>query len=673
MFEALALAEYESAWGLSTAATKRILGTLADRSGGSTPLDEVMLALACLRAGMNAESERLARRAEGKPPADVPTAAFLLQLQATRGGEAPEAVRFLLAQRAGKGWRTTIEGAWAILGLAAILDRGAGEEAAGRIVVTADGAAVRELALPGRVDPSFDGRISVAEPPGGWGEKIVVRLSFEGRGTAFYTAAFEALKGGEATEPVRRGLEVYREYLQKDGESWRPVERKVRPGSAVLVHLWVASSEPREYVMVSDPRPDGFEPVDREDLRLGGRRRAVDGLSDRVDLSEGWAARLEEFRRTVRGDPARESTWAKALLREIFVERRFQVLAHEVELSLPSGAPAAAVEHRDDRTLLFLERLHSGVTHLYYIVRPELAGAFHALPAEAGPMYEPEIYGSGAEHRIEVSADEADPARPRTLDFAPGVEGLAEIVGLLDRVDADEVIGQAPANPRIGDLLMRVADDRVLRKWLSADPALRAAGTALRERIEAARRDLATRRLAVEALSLAPEERLPVLEGALASDDLPKVVTDGADAGDLARLENALLWAAEDRALRMELLAECLRRRMTAEIGALSLRPVTLARIVTALGSNAPVGDALVRWKLSQRGSFAGGTLAALADWLERDLALGVRIEGDPGKPLSAIDGRVSEILFRALRSVDLFYRVRDGALRIGPLDRIGD
>ncbi len=632
-----------------------------------------MLALACLRAGMNAEAERLARRVEGKTPTDVPTAAFLLQLQAARGGEAAESVRFLLGRRTGKGWSTTIEGAWAILGLSALLERGAAEAAPGKVVVSANGAAVGELALPGRADPAFDGRISVPEPPAGWGGKVVVRLAFEGQGTAFYTATLEAMKGGEQTDPVRRGLEVSREYLQREGESWRPVEGKLRLGRPVLVHLTVSSAAPRDYVMVSDPRPDGFEPVEREDLRLAGKRRVVDGLSDRVDLSEGWAARLEEFRRTVRGDAARESAWAKALLREILVERRFQVQAREEELSLPTGQPAAAVEHRDDRTLLFIENLHPGETHFYYVARPELAGSLHVLPAEAGPMYEPEIAGAGTESRLEVAADAGGPASPRTLALAPGVAGLAAVVALLDRVDADEVIGQAPSNPRIGELLMRVADESALRAWLSAGGALRGAGTDLRERIEAARRDLATRRLAVEALSLAPKERLPALEGALGSDDLPKVVTEGADAGDLARLDNALLWAAEDRALRMDLLAECLRRRGTAEIGALSVRPVTLARIVAALGSNAPAGDARVRWKLSQRGSFEGGPPSALAAWLERDLGLTVKLEGGPDKPLPALEARVSEILYLALRSADLFYRVRDGALRIGPLDRIAD
>jgi uncharacterized protein YfaS (alpha-2-macroglobulin family) len=669
----LALAEYESAWGLSTAATKRLAGSLADLREPQLPLDEIMLALACERLGMKEEAARLAKRAEALPLNGVPHAALLLQLQAARGGEAGDVLRFLLAHRVGQGWRTTMESAYAILGLSAILDRPAagGYAAPGRIVIEVNGEAARELTLPGRLDPAFDGRISVPEPPAGWGGKVVVRFTFEGRGTAFYTASLEAMLGGEDGPPVKRGLEISREYFEGGEGGWKPVEGGIAAGKKVLVHLTIRSSEPREYVMVTDPRGDGFEPVDGNVDDYRSRTRVVEGLTDHVDLSEGWLARRVAFQREIRGDAARESAWARELLREIVEKRRFAPRVREENFSPPNAVPAASVEHRDDRTLFFLAELPAGTSHLYYMVRAELSGEVHVLPPQATPMYEPEIHGAGVEARLRVTDELLVGAGVRTFPLAPGVSGLTRVLQALERIDADELIGLIPSSPRIGDLLARVLTEPALRTWLSADSETRAAGSDLRERIEAARHDLATRRLCAEALGSAPKEWLPAIEEAMGSDRLAALVFKGAVAGDAAAIDVALAWAVEDRAFRLELLEEAQRLRGTAQVEAAAFHPVTVADVLRALGPKAPGGDALVRWRLSQRGSIPDLTLGDLAVRLERDLGLKLKLVASPDVSLLPASGRVSEILDRTLLPARLYTRIRDGVLWVGPLDEI--
>src|SRR5204863_3537900 len=107
-------------------------------------------------------------------------------------------------------------------------------------------------------------RISIPAPATGWGEKAVVTLSFDGQGSAFYTASLGALLGGEDRPPVSSGFEITRSYFQRaaDGSSWSLEEGPITPGRTALVLLQIQSNVARDYVMITDPRPDGFEPLD---------------------------------------------------------------------------------------------------------------------------------------------------------------------------------------------------------------------------------------------------------------------------------------------------------------------------------------------------------------------------------------------------------------------------
>jgi hypothetical protein len=79
----------------------------------------------------------------------------------------------------------------------------------------------------------------------------------------------------------------------------------------------------------------------------------------------------------------------------------------EVDALLPDGAEwpwYTHAEERDDRLAFFLDRVEQGETVLEYLVRPEMAGRFTALPTAASGMYEPDLLARGAEARIEVAA-----------------------------------------------------------------------------------------------------------------------------------------------------------------------------------------------------------------------------------------------------------------------------
>jgi hypothetical protein len=202
-----------------------------------------------------------------------------------------------------------------------------------------------------------------------------------------------------------------------------------------------------------------------------------------------------------------------------------------------------------------------------------------------------------------------------------------------------------------------------------------AGAAGLSERIDAARRDLRTRRLCADALDDAPTFWPAAIEEALRDDRLARRVLDGAAPGtadEASALVNVLLWAREDRDLRLALLAAAQRRRGTARLDDAAVRPVTVAQVLDRLGDKAPAGDARARWLLAQRVTLDGATLKDLRTLCERDLGLQVTIlseAADHAGKVSVREAPVAEAFDKLLGPASLYYRVRGGALWVGRLE----
>jgi uncharacterized protein YfaS (alpha-2-macroglobulin family) len=77
----------------------------------------------------------------------------------------------------------------------------------------------------------------------------------------------------------------------------------------------------------------------------------------------------------------------------------------EVSELLPQGTEwpyGTHAEQRDDRNVFFLEDLEQGETVIEYLDRPEMAGTFVALPANASSMYMPDLEVRSREERVVV-------------------------------------------------------------------------------------------------------------------------------------------------------------------------------------------------------------------------------------------------------------------------------
>jgi uncharacterized protein YfaS (alpha-2-macroglobulin family) len=77
----------------------------------------------------------------------------------------------------------------------------------------------------------------------------------------------------------------------------------------------------------------------------------------------------------------------------------------EIDAIMPDGVErpwTAWGEARDDRAAFFVSSLDKGETRIEYLLRPEIAGTFIALPTWAGGMYAPELETRGGEERLRV-------------------------------------------------------------------------------------------------------------------------------------------------------------------------------------------------------------------------------------------------------------------------------
>ena len=138
-------------------------------------------------------------------------------------------------------------------------------------------------------------------------------------------------------------------------------------GDLVLVDLVLVTPSPREFVVLDDPLPAGFEAVDAR-LATTGASYDVDRADDRASDDDDDEPGDDEV---AKGTAYRPSQF----LREI----------------------------RDDRVLFFVDHLPAGMFRYRYLARATSIGAFVVPPAKAEEMYTPEVFGRTGADLIRIS------------------------------------------------------------------------------------------------------------------------------------------------------------------------------------------------------------------------------------------------------------------------------
>jgi uncharacterized protein YfaS (alpha-2-macroglobulin family) len=195
-----------------------------------------------------------------------------------------------------------------------------------------------------------------------------VTLTRSGKGRLYFANRLSFALKGVQIDPVDSGIDIRREYSVKRDGAWHLLSgpAQVRRGDLVRVDLFLSLPAPRNFVVVSDPLPGGLETVNT-DLATASN---VDDAEAPYDKEGGsWWFHFGDW------SEYNASLWS-------FYHR----------------------ELRADSVRFYSDWLPAGNYHLSYAAQAIAEGSFEAPPVRAEEMYDPDVYGLGAEGRLNVGA-----------------------------------------------------------------------------------------------------------------------------------------------------------------------------------------------------------------------------------------------------------------------------
>lgn len=280
-----------------------------------------------------------------------------------------QSVRWLVVARGAEQWRTTIDRALGVLALTGYAAQTGELGGNYSFKVSLDG---KEL-MAGLVKPG-EAAVSASktEPLSGMraGEVALVEFAREmGKpGRLYYTMNLRYVTPAKEVEALNRGFAISHEYTSLEDPS-KPVSR-VKLGDTVRVKVTVLTPADRNYVVIEDLLPAGLEPVDTR-LKVVDPKLKVQLEADRAAAAKRRA-----------GSGGKESYFAPWLSWYY--------------------SPWQHVDVRDDRTVLFADRLGKGVYEYIYYARATTPGDFFVAPTRAEETYFPETFGRSDSGRLVV-------------------------------------------------------------------------------------------------------------------------------------------------------------------------------------------------------------------------------------------------------------------------------
>jgi uncharacterized protein YfaS (alpha-2-macroglobulin family) len=267
----------------------------------------------------------------------------------------PKAARGLMEARVRGRWGNTQENAWSLLALSAYAARYEREVPDFLARLWVGEALAVERAFQGRqLEPAGASVSMKALREGGARELVVAK---EGQGRLYYRLGLTWAPQALDLPMKEEGFTILRRYEVLEAGAAQPVEGaevEVPAGAYVKVNLLMVVPTERHWVVVEDLLPAGLEPVNL------GLKTALGSLRSQVSTRHtggwgwGWEARFDH------------------------------------------------TEQRDDRVLLFADRLSPGVYEHSYVARATSPGSFYLPPAKIAEMYQPEVYGRTRAGRLTV-------------------------------------------------------------------------------------------------------------------------------------------------------------------------------------------------------------------------------------------------------------------------------
>jgi len=282
---------------------------------------------------------------------DVRTTALLLQTLLEIDADFPDShkvVKWLTGAQKNGRWNTTQENIFAFLALKTYFTKYEKASPDFSAEVTLDGKKIMEEFFKGRDTGVREKEIPVSEIP--VDKNLPLVFDKQGIGRLYYTIRLKYAP--TAPRPARdEGLTVFKTIQSLEGDK---VEgNKFKAGEVYRVTLSVVTPQERNYVVVEDPVPAGFEVVQEsfatENLQI------LEILGEiRQDESNSWWGYFNHW------------------------------------------------EKYDDRVLLFADMLYPGEHKFTYFMRAVHYGDFDMPHTKAELMYEPEVFGYSTKEIITV-------------------------------------------------------------------------------------------------------------------------------------------------------------------------------------------------------------------------------------------------------------------------------
>ena len=199
------------------------------------------------------------------------------------------------------------------------------------------------------------------------GRKAQVVIERKGKGRLYYSTRMTFAPLEEHATRSNAGIDIRREYSVEREGKWVLLENTsvIRRGELVRVDIFLSLPTSRNFVVVDDPVPGGLEPVNR-DLATTS---SID--ADKVEFKASGGSWWFNY-----------SDWHS------FNVSRWSFYHKEL---------------RHDSVRFYSEYLMPGNYRLSYTAQAIAEGEFVKMPAQAGEMYDPDVFGKGIPSTLRVT------------------------------------------------------------------------------------------------------------------------------------------------------------------------------------------------------------------------------------------------------------------------------
>jgi alpha-2-macroglobulin len=275
----------------------------------------------------------------------------------------PKTVRWLLRIRTGGRWQCTHEASFALMALSKYYKKFESAAPSFRARANLYGKSVLSALFEGRstLVKKADVPIErIIKSGGGW-----LDFTKTGRGLLFYTALLSYSPTAHDLYPRDEGFIVVTDYTRV-GEKMKRTE--FRAGDTVKVSITVIAPLERNYVVVEDPIPAGFEIVNQS---FKTSKKSLMG-----ELKSGGEGYCEDECEEEGVQKNNADLWNWWVFNN--------------------------VDMKDDRIALFADHMPAGIYRYTYIVQATTPGVFFDPSTQVSEMYTPDVFGRSGSKTVTI-------------------------------------------------------------------------------------------------------------------------------------------------------------------------------------------------------------------------------------------------------------------------------